>query len=138
MKILHDFADNLKKALAAIDGAEAAGERAKAAQQKYNALLADSDNLDRANKRAKADADAYVERQTKAAQALEASMQAQLGTHKAKLKETAARSQAAIDAASVTLETINADVGKLRAERDALTADIARIKANLADTVGRL
>lgn len=132
---LREFTQTLQAALDAIDEAKGAEDRRKIAEQAMERARALRQDMLSEGARAKGEANAHVESQKKAAADLQASMERQLAAHEGqmvRLKQTSSDQLAELDR---TIAERTAEIRRLNGERDAINAEVAQLKANLAETL---
>jgi len=138
MKSLHDFAKTLTDALAAMEGAKAAEERAKSAQQAAARALTNAENARIAADNIKAEADAAVSARKAAIEDIDRQAAAHLAAEKAQYERWIENAKGQVNAASETLTELQAQIAAARIVRDAINAEVGKLRAAFADSAAKL
>src|SRR5260221_7245053 len=129
MKALHDFAKTLTDALAAMEGAKAAEERAKAAQQAAARALGNAENARIAADRINAEAETHAREQKAELAKAEIEFAAKLATEKLQHERWIENAKGQVNAASDRLTELQKEIGDARADRDAIKAELGKLRA---------
>src|SRR5258708_2444360 len=138
MKALHDFAKTLTDALAAMEGAKAAEERAKAAQQATARALENVEKARIAADKIKADAHTYVRDCQFKGAAINQETGAKLAAEKLQHERWIENAKGQVTAASDRLTELQKEIGDARAARDAINAQLGKLRAAFADSAAKL
>lgn len=138
MKTLHEFADTLKAALAAIEGASAAEERAKAAQQAVRRAGEMHREIVERGTKAIADADSEVLSRKTYVEKIEAEHAQRWTAEKAEHDRYVANARAQVETASETLSALQLQIAEARKTRDEINAELAKLRAAFGESASKL
>jgi hypothetical protein len=138
MKYLHDFAKTLTDALAAVEGARAAEERAKSAQQAAARALSNAENARIAADKTKADADAHVRARKAEQEKHDAEAYGVWARERAQHLAWIENAKGQVSAASESLTALQKEIAAAREQRDAINAELGKLRAAFADSAAKL
>ncbi len=138
MKAIKDFLDTLNKAVAVAEGANAAEERAKSAQQAAARALTNAENARIAADKIKAEADAAVSARKAAIEDIDRQAAAHLAAEKSQHERWIENAKGQVNAASETLTELQAQIAAARIVRDAINAEVGKLRAAFADSAAKL